>query len=184
MTVRVVPYNILVLSYAKCQPKFLKTDHRWNLIRSQLEQEILHHENTIICLQELSLILLPELELLFFIDWNYTLFHNLYGGCHNGCMGIGIAIPVSMELNSLSIIRIGDFIYSISKLREKHTNILTLKCDLNESNMQQLLLDTSDPWKTVIWHVPYALSLQRTWCYADSFFNCARFGVSFNREKL
>ncbi|CAF1585968.1 unnamed protein product [Rotaria magnacalcarata] len=146
MTVLVVSCNILVLIYAKCQLEFLKTDHRWNLTRSQLEQEILCHENTIICLQELSLILLPELELSFFIHWNYTLFHNLYGGCHNGCMGISIAIPVSMELNSLSIIIIGDFIHSISKPRETQVNILTSECDMQEQQH-----DTPDSWETAIW---------------------------------
>jgi mRNA deadenylase 3'-5' endonuclease subunit Ccr4 len=64
MTVRVVSYNLLVPILAdrpehrsKCQPRFLKTNYRWNLIQSQLEQEIVHHENTVICLQELSLIL-------------------------------------------------------------------------------------------------------------------------------
>ncbi len=62
MTVRIVSYNLLVPIYAdqpeyytKCQPKYLKTDYRWNLIQVQLEREIVHHENTIICLQELSL---------------------------------------------------------------------------------------------------------------------------------
>ncbi|CAF1263517.1 unnamed protein product [Rotaria sordida] len=156
MTVRILSYNILVPSYAdqpeiysKCQPKFLKTDYRWNLIRSQLVQEIQNHENTIICLQELSLTLLPEFEL-FFRQLNYTLFHHLYGRRHNDCMGTGIAIPASMELNSLYIIRIGDFIHSISKPREKQANSLASECNLNESDTQEILLDTLDPWETAM----------------------------------
>ena len=108
----------------KCQPQFLKTDYRWNLIQSQLEQEIVHHENTIICLQELSLPLLPKLEL-FFRRLNYSFFHNLYGQRRNDYMGVGIAIPVSMQLNSISMIKIGDHIRSISKPRENKSNLLT-----------------------------------------------------------
>ncbi|CAF5153832.1 unnamed protein product, partial [Rotaria sp. Silwood1] len=162
MTVRVVSYNILVPSYSdkpeiysKCQPEFLKTDYRWNLIRSQLVQEIQNHENTIICLQELSLTLLPEFEL-FFRQLNYTLFHHLYGGRHNDCMGTGIAIPASTELNSLYIIRIGDHIHSISKPRKKNENSLTSECNLNESDTQEILLDTLDPWETAMgtYHMP------------------------------
>ncbi|CAF3273605.1 unnamed protein product, partial [Rotaria sp. Silwood2] len=125
MPVRIASYNILVPIYAdqpenycNCRPEFLKTDYRWNLIRSQLEQEIHHHENTIICLQELSLTLLPKLEL-FFRQLNYTFFHNLYGQQYNDYMGVGIAIPASMELNSLSIVKIGDHIRSMCKPREK-----------------------------------------------------------------
>ncbi|CAF3917607.1 unnamed protein product, partial [Rotaria sp. Silwood1] len=120
MTVRIVSYNILVPIYGncpdhyyKCRPEFLQTDYRWNLIQSHLEHEIVHHENTIICLQELSLTLLPKLEL-FFRRLNYTFFHNLYGPRREDYMGVGIAIPVSMQLNSISYIKIGDHIRSIS----------------------------------------------------------------------
>ncbi|CAF5036453.1 unnamed protein product [Rotaria magnacalcarata] len=105
MTVRVVSYNILVPIYAdrpeiysKCRPEFLKTDYRWNLIRFQLEQEVQRHENTIICLQELSLTLLPALELVF-RQWNYTLFHHLYGGRYNDCMGIELEILYTRSVN-------------------------------------------------------------------------------------
>ncbi|CAF0946951.1 unnamed protein product [Adineta steineri] len=93
MTVRVVSYNILVPIFAeetdyytKCQPQYLKTDYRWNLIQSQLEQEIINHENTIICLQELSRPLLSKFEL-FFRRLNYTFFHHLYGQQYNDYMG-------------------------------------------------------------------------------------------------
>ncbi|CAF3336677.1 unnamed protein product [Rotaria socialis] len=163
MTIRVVSYNILVPIYAdrpdiysKCRPEFLKTDYRWNLIRSQLEQEVHRHENTIICLQELSLTLLPALELVF-RQWNYTLFHHLYGARYNDCMGIGIAIPASMKLNSLSIIRIGDYIHSISKPREQQLNILTSECDMEEQQH-----DTPDPWETAMTRVNALICIQVT----------------------
>ncbi|CAF1619639.1 unnamed protein product [Rotaria sp. Silwood1] len=156
MTVRIVSYNILVPIYGncpdhyyKCRPEFLQTDYRWNLIQSHLEHEIVHHENTIICLQELSLTLLPKLEL-FFRRLNYTFFHNLYGPRREDYMGVGIAIPVSMQLNSISYIKIGDHIRSISKLHEKKTNIFTWGWNLYECVMKKFIRIASDPWETAM----------------------------------
>ncbi|CAF2746207.1 unnamed protein product [Rotaria sp. Silwood2] len=156
MIVRVVSYNLLVPilanrpgHYCKCQSEFLETDYRWNLIQSQLEQEITNHENTIICLQELSLSLLPKLEL-FFRRLNYTFFHNLYGEQRKDYMGDGIAIPVSMQLNSISMIKIGDHIRSISKHREKQGKVLTWKWDLYQFLMSKFIDPVSDPWQTAM----------------------------------
>ncbi|CAF0985537.1 unnamed protein product [Adineta steineri] len=147
MTVRVVTYNLLVPVYAddpeyyvKCQPPFLKTDYRCNLIQTELEQEINHNENTILCFQELSLTILPRLEL-FFRRLNYTLFHNLYGGHWDDFMGVGIAIPVSMQLNTISYIKIGNHIRSICKTRE---NTWNQNQDVSGESMET----TSDPWET------------------------------------
>ena len=152
MTFHIVSYNILVPAYGnqpeyyvKCQPKYLQTDYRWNLIQSQLEQEIVHHENTVICLQELSLTLLPEVEL-FFRRMNYTLFHNLYGNRYDSYMGVGIAIPVSMQLNSIAIIKMGDHIRLMSKCHEERTNILTWGHSLFQSIMKKFVQAASDPW--------------------------------------
>ncbi|CAF3987955.1 unnamed protein product [Adineta steineri] len=156
MTVRVVTYNILVPilanqpeHYTKCQIEFLQTDYRWKLIQFQLEQEIIHHDNTIICIQELSLPLLPKLEL-FFRRLNYTFFHNLYEERHKDYMGVGIAIPVSMQLNSISIIKIGDHIRSICKLREKETILLPEESNLHHDVKNKLTEPVSDPWETAI----------------------------------
>jgi len=108
MSIRIVSYNLLVPIYAeqsdyyiKCEPKFLKADYRWNLIQTHLEEEIIHHENTIICLQELSLSMLPKLEL-FFRRLKYSLFSNLYGGRGNDYMGVGIAIPTVKNATRLT----------------------------------------------------------------------------------
>jgi endonuclease/exonuclease/phosphatase family metal-dependent hydrolase len=146
MTVRIVTYNILVPiyadepeHYAKSQPQFLKTDYRWNLIQSQLEQEIVHHENTVICLQEVSLVMLPRLQL-FFRRLNYSFFHNLYGGHWNDYMGVGMAIPVSMQLSGISYIKIGDHIRSICKLRENETKI-------EQDALRELIETAFDPWE-------------------------------------
>jgi endonuclease/exonuclease/phosphatase family metal-dependent hydrolase len=98
------------------------------LIEAQLEEEIVHHENTIICLQELSLPMLPKLELLF-RRLNYSFFHHLYGNRGNDYMGVGMAIPVSMQLNFISFIKIGDHIRSISKRRKEMTDIFQLEFD-------------------------------------------------------
>ena len=123
MTVRIVSYNLLVSIYAeqedyyiKCQSKYLQRDYRWNLIQAELEKEILHQENTIVCLQELCLSMLPKLEL-FFRRLKYTLFSNLYGGAWNDYMGVGVAIPMSMQINEISYVKIGDYIRSICKPR-------------------------------------------------------------------
>ncbi len=156
MTVRIVSYNLLVPVYAdrpnfyfKCQPQFLKTDYRWNLIQAQVEEEITHHENTVICLQELSLSMLPKLELLF-RSLNYSLFHNLYGQKCNDYIGIGMAIPVSMQLNSISFIKIGDHIRSISKRHEKQTNLFTWGWNFCQSALSKFIQLASDPWKTAM----------------------------------
>ena len=149
MTVRVVSYNLLVPIYAtepgyyfKSEPQFLQTEYRWKLIQSQLEQEIVQNENTVICLQELSLTLLPKLEL-FFRRLNYSFFHNLYGYESNDYMGVGIAIPVSMQLNDISIIKIGDYIHSISKRRDEKEN-------QPQSAMDELIQIAFDPWETAM----------------------------------
>jgi mRNA deadenylase 3'-5' endonuclease subunit Ccr4 len=156
MTVRIVSYNLLVPIYAdrpeyyyKCQPEFLKTDYRWNLIEAQLEEEIVHHENTIICLQELSLPMLPKLELLF-RRLNYSFFHHLYGNRGNDYMGVGMAIPVSMQLNFISFIKIGDHIRSISKRREEKTNLFTWGWNLYQYALSKFIQSASDPWQTAM----------------------------------
>ncbi|CAF3979604.1 unnamed protein product [Adineta steineri] len=139
MTVRIVSYNIFAPVYAdrpdhyfKCKPEFLKSDYRWNLIRCHLKKEIDDHENTIICLQEVSLWFLPKLEL-FFRQLNYIFFHNLFGQQRNDYLsGVGIAIPISMQLSSISIIKISDHIRSMTQPREKNTNSSTLESDLNQ----------------------------------------------------
>jgi endonuclease/exonuclease/phosphatase family metal-dependent hydrolase len=153
MTVRIVSYNLLVPIYAdrpeylsKCEPKYLKTDYRWKLIQAHLEQEIVHHENTIICLQEVSLPMLPKLELLF-RGLNYSFFHNLYGSCSNDYMGVGIAIPVSMQLTDIFYIKIGDHIRSISKPHEKQTNLLAWGWNLYQFALSKFIELPSDPWK-------------------------------------
>ncbi|CAF1407238.1 unnamed protein product [Adineta steineri] len=153
MTVRIVSYNILVPIYAdqpeyffKCQPEFLKTDYRWNLIESQLEQEIVNHENTIICLQELSLTLFPKFEL-FFRRLNYSLTHSLYGQQYNDYMGVGIAIPISMQLKTVSIIKMGDHLKSMKKSQENTWNILLRGWNLYQSMMSKIKLYAIDPWE-------------------------------------
>jgi mRNA deadenylase 3'-5' endonuclease subunit Ccr4 len=149
MTVRIVSYNLLVpilanrpANYPKCQPQFLGTEHRWNLIQSDLKKEMVQHENTIICLQEISFTLIPELEL-FFRRLNYTFFHSLYGPRSLDYMGVGMAIPLSMQLNSISMIKIGDLIQSTIKRREQEV-------DLYESKMDDSLQVAYDPWPTAI----------------------------------
>lgn len=128
MTVRIVSYNLLVPIYAeqtdyyiKCQSEYLQRDYRWNLIAAELEREIRGYENTIICLQEVSLSMLSKLEVLFH-RLNYSLFSNLYGGLWNDYMGVGIAIPMAIQVDNISYVKIGDHIRSICKQRENTTD--------------------------------------------------------------
>ncbi|CAF1588121.1 unnamed protein product [Adineta ricciae] len=144
MAVRIVSYNILVPIYAeqvdyydKCDPEHLKTDYRWNLIQNQFEREITKHENTVVCIQELCLSLLPKLEI-FFRRMNYSLFHNLYGGESNDYMGVGIAIPLSMQLDDISFVKIGDYIRSVCKKWENQD----VSCENTE--------EVPDPWEAAM----------------------------------
>lgn len=156
MTVRVVSYNLLVPMYAnrpehyyKCQIEFLQIEYRWKLIQSQLEQEIIQNENTIICLQELSLTLLPQLEL-FFRRLNYSFFHNLYGKQRNDYMGVGMAIPIHMQLNNIFIIKIGDYISSMCKKLENKENLLTIGLNWYKFFLSKFIEPASDSWETAI----------------------------------
>ena len=116
---RIVSYNLLVPAYAdptqydKCDPTFLKTEYRWNLIKSQLENQIVLHKYTIICLQEVSITMLPELNR-FFHQAKYSFFYNLYGAPKSDFMGIGLAIPKDLTLQSISYINIGEYLSSFS----------------------------------------------------------------------
>ncbi|CAF0822981.1 unnamed protein product [Adineta steineri] len=165
MTIRVVSYNILVPIfaeqpdyYAKCQPQYLKTDYRWNLIQSQLEQEIVNHENTIICLQELSLPLLTKFEL-FFRRLNYTFFHNLYGRQHDDYMGVGVAIPMSIPMKDISIIKVGDYIQKICKSREQTPSLYSRIWNWYDSIIGKTIY-LSDPWHTAMHNANALICLQ------------------------
>ncbi|UJR13673.1 hypothetical protein I4U23_000685 [Adineta vaga] len=156
MAVRVVSFNLLVPIYAtsesyfKCQPQFLDTDYRWNLIQNEFIREITHHDNTIICLQEISLTILPKLQL-FFHQQNYVLYSDLYGNRHNDYMGVGIAIPTSMQLNSISYIKVGDYLRSVTKLRETQSNLVTWVQNLWwQFVWSRFTKPIVDPWKISI----------------------------------
>ena len=142
MTVRIVSYNLLLPIYVE-QTEFLKTDYQWKVIQNQLEQEIVHHENTIICVQELSLAMLPKLEL-FFRRLKYSFFNNLYGVRSKDYMGIGMAIPLSMELNDISYIKIGDHIRTISTRRENTS------ADSNKGTVTEVMETAPDLWETAM----------------------------------
>ncbi|CAF1049041.1 unnamed protein product [Adineta steineri] len=166
MTVRVVSYNILVPIFAeetdyytKCQPQHLKTDYRWNLIQSQLKQEIINHGNTIICLQELSLPLLSKFEL-FFRELNYKFSHNLYGQQYNDYMGVGIAVPMSIHVNNISMIIVGDHIKKMCKSREQPSNIFSWIWNWYEWIKGKNKLYISDPWETAMLRSNVLICLQ------------------------
>lgn len=154
MTFRVVCYNILVPIYAErpefyrsCDEKYLQREHRWNLIRSELEREILQHENTIVCLQELSLPFLPRLDL-FFRQLNYTFYHHLYGKKSNDFMGVGMAIPASMQLNNMHYIRLTDLLQSMNKPIEQSTDLLSWGWNSLQTFIEKFLrTPIEDPWQ-------------------------------------
>ncbi|UJR13844.1 hypothetical protein I4U23_000855 [Adineta vaga] len=114
MSVRIVTYNLLVPifaeaigNYVESRPKYLKTEYRWKLIRSLLEQEIHYHQNTIICLQEVSNTLLSTLQT-FFHQMNYKFFENLYGNERNDYMGVALAVPANIPIIYKNEVRIGE----------------------------------------------------------------------------
>jgi mRNA deadenylase 3'-5' endonuclease subunit Ccr4 len=151
MTVHVVSYNLLVPKLAEepgfyymCDPRFLNSEYRWNLIQSMLKQEIVNNKNTIICLQELSRAMLPKIKL-FFRQFNYTLFDKLYGQQHNDYMGVGIAIPASMKLMTVSFINIGDQIRL--RLHDKQLNIFDRINKLWKDFVNKNGQKGSDPWE-------------------------------------
>ncbi|UJR20454.1 hypothetical protein I4U23_023583 [Adineta vaga] len=156
MTIRIVSYNILVSIYAslpyyyhKSEWRFLKTDYRWNLITSQLEQEINNHENTIICLQELSQSIISKFQE-FFHQLNYTFYYDLYGEIYNNYMGVGIAVPASIEIDHMSMIKIGDHIRSMSKFRETQSSIFSWTSSWYNSMIDKFTQQSSDPWETAM----------------------------------
>ncbi|UJR20455.1 hypothetical protein I4U23_023584 [Adineta vaga] len=156
MSIRVVSYNVLVPIYAdqpdyyyRCERRFLKTDYRWKLIRSQLEQEITSHENTILCLQELSRTLLSKFQEFLYL-FNYTLHYRLYGQPYNDHMGVGIAVPASLKVTDISMIRIGDHIRSIVKRRGAHLNVFSWIRSFYGSKAGQDSREAIDPWDTAI----------------------------------
>jgi endonuclease/exonuclease/phosphatase family metal-dependent hydrolase len=65
-------------------------------------------------------------------------------------MGVGIAIPVSMQLNSISIIKIGDHIRSISEHCEKNASFFTRGWDLYQFVISKFIELVSDPWETAM----------------------------------
>ena len=65
-------------------------------------------------------------------------------------MGVGIAIPVSMQLNSISFIRIGDYIHSIKQYRKRETGFLTSGSDLPQATASKPVQVTSNPWEIAI----------------------------------
>lgn len=152
MTIHIVSYNLLVCIYAddptyyhKCQPQFLKTPYRWQLIENELEREISLHENTVICLQEVCRTLLPKLES-FFNRQNYTFYYNLYGQAHNDYMGVGIAIPNTMHLNSYSFVEIKNYLRSLSQHNQGKKSCCSWiwnLCQPSNTNFRDL---TDDPW--------------------------------------
>lgn len=166
MTIRVVSYNVLVPIFAEqsgyyitSRPEYLETDYRWNLIQSQLEQEIINHKNTIICLQELSLPLLPKFEL-FFRRLDYTFFHNLYGNRFNDYMGVGIAVPLSMCVNNLSFIKVGDYIRKMFESRKQTFGLFSWIWNWYEWIMDKIKLYTYDPWQIAMHRANVLISLQ------------------------
>jgi endonuclease/exonuclease/phosphatase family metal-dependent hydrolase len=153
MSVRIVTYNLLVPIFAeepgyfiKCRRKYLRTEYRWKLIQSQLEQEIRFHKNTIICLQEVSQTLLPKLKS-FFHRMNYTLFDSLYGEQFNDYMGVALAVPISIQLISKNSIKIGDYLRSNIQSFEKDSTLFAWWNNVKDLAMGHVKKPATDPWE-------------------------------------
>lgn len=131
MSAFVYNYNILSTKlvdptwHNKCDPLYLKTQHRWGLIRNRLESQI--RKNSIICLQELSedwiSLLLP-----FFHQQGYTfIYDSVY-------LGVAIAFPNNeYELNTCSIVHVGEM------LKKECRTIKKAKCNLLVSFFKNII---------------------------------------------
>lgn len=93
---RIITYNLLSSEYStsKSFPKtyhgYLNSDNRYIKIVSKLQKYF--SDNTIFCLQELSLEWYEKLSL-FLKKNNYDIYYINYGSESSGFMGVGIAIP-------------------------------------------------------------------------------------------
>ena len=95
---RVISYNILCSELSDpirnnhCDPKFLDSPHRLELLKQKLQVEI--DRGSILCLQEVSTMWEGELQP-FFQQQGYAFITSMYGHRKNGYMGIGIAYSLS-----------------------------------------------------------------------------------------
>ncbi len=71
-----------------------------------------------------------------------------------------MAIPVSMQLNSISLTKIGDHLRSISKCCEKKTNLLTWGWDLCQFAISKFIQLQSDPWEIAMARANTLICLQ------------------------
>ncbi|CAF1054156.1 unnamed protein product [Adineta steineri] len=162
MSIRVVTYNLLVPKlaeqpgfYMKSRPEFLRIEYRWPIIKSQLKQEIQYHQNTIICLQEVSRTLLPTLKA-FFHRMNYIMIESLFGERYNDNMGVAIAVPVTMPLFYKNSIIVGDHIRSIIPSFKKDLSSLSTW----RNALMYSVMDQSKPSSNGLWE--RAMSLNNT----------------------
>lgn len=108
---RVVQYNILSTDlatkfyYINTDTKYLQPEARWLLLKEKLLIEI--ENNSIFCLQEVSLLWLEKL-LPFFQNFNYSCQYNNYDWKDTGFMGIMIAYPNQYKLEAVKIMNIGN----------------------------------------------------------------------------
>lgn len=154
MSFRIISYNLLVPDLAeehgyfyKCDPRYLHRNYRLPLIQNELYREMTHHNNTIICLQELCRSTVPLLKQ-FFRQYNYILIHKLYGEKHNDYMGVGIAIPNSMRPNSVRLIKVGDKIRAM--LNQKGADSWQLRNKFRGGQRGNSADSSSDSWDTAM----------------------------------
>jgi mRNA deadenylase 3'-5' endonuclease subunit Ccr4 len=92
---KVITYNILnellcKISGFKSDKEYLDPEYRYNLLVVKLHEWI--KEDTIICLQEISLNMYCKLQT-FFDSYDYCFIATHYGAVYNNYMGVGIAYP-------------------------------------------------------------------------------------------
>ena len=124
MVVRVTTYNLLSTKLANpdyhihCESKYLATEYRWEIIKSQLSSEILF--SSIICLQEVSTEWLEKLTP-FLHSNKYAIVGGTYGLFQSdGDMGVFIAYPYDVyTLEELRQIKPGREIKKYTKKLKK-----------------------------------------------------------------
>ena len=110
--VHVTTYNVLSSSlaspdyYTSCKPENLDQKMRFTRLIAKLDNQI--NKDSIICLQEVSLLWAGQLHA-YFNKRGYYFATGLYGNKFNGYMGAAMAIPIHRyEITNCDISRVAD----------------------------------------------------------------------------
>ncbi len=118
----IITYNVLSQAlanpayYISCDPKYLDSNYRLELLKNKLQHEMIQEIPTIICLQEISRTWHAEL-IPFFEQNNYKFVVSSFGSEFGDYCACAIAYPNCLHAIRCKMIRIG------SKIKKENENI-------------------------------------------------------------